>query len=270
MGCITQKKDIKLISKQYDLDHPLKLILNDALLEISGICFYPKDSSVFAISDENGSLYKIHMNRNYLIKKWKFDKNHDFEDIMLKDSTFYVLESNGNIISLNFSAKGDTIYSRKDIFPANKKNKNEFESLFYDVQRQKFLLICKDCKGDKKNYVSAFSYNAANGAYGNSGFKINVDAIAAKTGKKEIKFKPSAAAIHPKTGDVWILSAVNQLLVVTDINGTVKEVFTLNPAIFTQPEGIAFTPWGDLLISNEAGNKYNAATLFIYKPKIII
>jgi hypothetical protein len=37
--------------------------------------------------------------------------------------------------------------------------------------------------------------------------------------------------------------------------------------MYTQPEGITFTPTGDLLIANEAGNKYNRATLFIFKLK---
>jgi len=46
-----------------------------------------------------------------------------------------------------------------------------------------------------------------------------------------------------------------------------KEAFTLNPAIFTQPEGISFTPSGDLIISNEAGDKYNTGTLLIFKLK---
>ncbi len=42
---------------------------------------------------------------------------------------------------------------------------------------------------------------------------------------------------------------------------------TLDPIIFKQPEGITFTPWGDLLISNEAVDKYGNATLLIFKPK---
>jgi hypothetical protein len=65
---------------------------------------------------------------------------------------------------------------------------------------------------------------------------------------------------------VWIIASTNQLLIVTDKKGNVKEVYTLDPLIFNQPEGITFTPWGDLLISNEAGDKYGTATLLIFKP----
>jgi len=266
-GCTTNKNKINLPCKEYDLNNPYILKLGDALGEISGISFYPKDSSVFAISDENGNLYKIHLNKNYLTEEWKFDKKHDFEDVFLHDSTFYVLGSNGNIETLNFSPKGDTIFNRKSIFPADYKKKNEFESLYYDEQYKGFVMICKDCEDDKKNAVSAWNFDPASDKYTPSVFSINVTPIAKKTDNKKLQLKPSAAAINPVTNDVWILASNNQLLVVTDRKGNTKEVYTLNPIIFTQPEGITFTPWGDLLISNEASDKYSTATLLIFKPK---
>jgi len=46
----------------------------------------------------------------------------------------------------------------------------------------------------------------------------------------------------------------------------VKEVYKLDPKIFKQPEGITFTPTGDLLISNEAALT-GAANILIYKRK---
>ncbi len=98
-------------------------------------------------------------------------------------------------------------------------------------------------------------------------FPLMYRPVAKKIGEKELKLKPSAAAINPLTNDVWILSAVNQLLIVTDRKGNIKSVYTLNPTIFKQPEGIAFTPWGDLLISNEATDKYETSTLLIFKPQ---
>ena len=50
--------------KDYDLNNPSVLYLNEVMAEISGIYFYQKDSSVFAISDESGYLFKIHLNKN--------------------------------------------------------------------------------------------------------------------------------------------------------------------------------------------------------------
>ena len=266
-GCSSNKNKISLPCKEYDLDNPSILRLGDALTEISGISFYPKDSSVFAISDDNGNLYKIHLNKNFLTEEWKFDKGRDFEEVVFRDNTFYVLASNGNVETINFSAKGDTVYNRISKFPGSDKNKNEFESLYYDDLYNGLIMICKDCEDDKKSAVSAWRFDPSNDTYTPSQFSINVKTIAQKIGEEKIKLKPSAAAINPLTKDVWILASSNQLLIVTDRKGNTKEVYTLDPLIFNQPEGITFTPWGDLLISNEAGDKYGTADLLIFKPK---
>jgi hypothetical protein len=71
--------------------------------EISGVAFYAGDSSVFAINDEKGWLYKL--KKGQPIKRWKFSGGADFEDVVLLDSLFYVLQSNGNILRLSFATK---------------------------------------------------------------------------------------------------------------------------------------------------------------------
>jgi uncharacterized protein YjiK len=253
--------------KEYDLNHPYILTLNDALREISGINFYPKDTSVFAISDELGYLFKIQLKNRYVTQKWKFDKALDFEDVSYHDSLFYVLESNGNIHTLQFSGKGDTITTQTTVFNPVEKSKNEFESLYYDSTRKLFIMICKDCEADKKSSVTAYSYDPEKHVFTPSVFTIDANVIAQKIGLKKMKFKPSAAGINPLTGDLWILSATNELLVRADQDGNCKDAYPLNPGLYTQPEGISFTPKGDMIISNEAGNKHNSPTIFIFKRK---
>lgn len=266
-GCSSSENKVTIPCKEYDLTKPFVLRLDDDLTEISGICFYPKDSSVFAISDDKGSLYKIHLNAKITTSKWKFDKSYDFEDVFLHDSTFFVLNSNGNIETLNFSPNGDTIFRKKNMFPDADKQKNEFESMYYDDKSNGLLMICKNCESDKKKAVSAWKFDPENDEYTQSDFIINAEAVAKKLGEEKLKLKPSAATINPFTNDVWILASSNQLLIVTDRKGNPREIYTLNPVVFNQPEGITFTPWGDLLISNEAGDKYGTATLLIFKPR---
>ena len=86
---------------RYDLLHPNIMNLPEGLAEISGITYYAKDSSLFAIQDEGGILYKIPINKRDSIQKWIYDKKHDFEDVTLVDSVFYVLISNGDIESVD-------------------------------------------------------------------------------------------------------------------------------------------------------------------------
>ena len=259
------KKPASSGNSSYDLLNPFVIKLPGVLAEISGIVFYPKDSSVFAIEDEKGVLYKIYLNSNKEIKKWKFDKKDDFEDMVLLDSIFYILVSNGDIESLKFGT-GDSITSEKFIFPDASKSKNEFESLYYDDSLQQLVLLCKDCEADNKKTVSAWGYNIATGLYSPSVFTFDVQQLHQKIGEQKIKIKPSATAINPVTNELYILSSINHLLIVTDRDGKFKEVFELDPAIYKQAEGIAFTPAGDLIISNES-HETGLANILVIKNK---
>ncbi|MEO7306455.1 MAG: SdiA-regulated domain-containing protein [Ferruginibacter sp.] len=251
-------------NSRYDLLNPVVIKLPGELAEISGIVYYPKDTSVFAIEDEDGVFYKIYLNGNNQIKKWKFDKKHDYEDVVLHDSIFYVLISNGDIESLHFN--GDSIVSNTFFFPDASKKTNEFESLYFDDSLRQLILLCKDCEDDNKKTVSAWGFSIDSQLYTPSVLTVDVQPLAEKLGELKMKLKPSATAINPVTNELYILSSISHLLVVTDRNGKFKEVFKLDPAIYKQAEGIAFTATGDMIISNES-HETGVANILIIKNK---
>jgi uncharacterized protein YjiK len=259
------KNRSQFISPQgYDLNNPVKVELEDQLNEISGINYYPKDTGVFAISDATGSLYKIFPDKKAVVEKWKFGHNHDYEDLQLYDSIFYVLSSSGNIVRIKFIS-ADSLQVSEYNFP---EKKVEFETLYFDSSLNKLILICKDCKQDNKKEVSTFAFNIDSQKYSDGPYKINAEKIAAMMHEDKMKFKPSAAAINPLTHELYILSSVNKAIVVADKNGNAKAVYVLNPSLYKQPEGIAFAPKGDLLISNESAKDGDANILIIkYKKK---
>ncbi len=259
-NCVQKTRDYKSPAG-YNLNNPYVIKLPNELEEVSGIAYYRKDNSLFMESDAKGALYKMFLNKPTDIRKWKFSHKRDYEDIVLHDSTFYVLNNNGDIVSLNFV--NDSLVAHEFTFPPN--GKNEFESMYFDDQLQKLVLICKECENDKEATVSAYYFDLNLSVYA-AGFVIEAKSILELTSPKSHKFKPSAAAIHPVTGELYILSSINKLLVVAERNGAVKEVYHLDPSVFNQPEGIAFTPGGNLFISNEAG-KPNPATILFYQYK---
>ena len=251
---------------RYDLVNPDVIKLPEGLAEISGIVYYPKDSSVFAEIDEDGLLFKISLNNRDNIKKWRFDKKHDFEDIVLHDSIFYVLVSNGDIESVKFG-KGDSIITKMSQFPGASKKKNEFESMYYDDSLRQLVVLCKSCEDDGHKIVSAWGYNIDSATYTPSIFTIDVQPIAQKLAEENMKLKPSAIAINPVTNEFYILCSVNKILVVTDREGKFEDLCKLDPVVYKQPEGIAFTPSGDLIISNESHETGLADILLIKNKK---
>jgi hypothetical protein len=244
----------------YDFSKPWQINLPIELDEISGIVYYPKDTSVFAIIDEFGWLYKIHLTGNRQIGKWKFSAQGDYEDLVMIDSIFYALQSNGNIITFTFGGK-NTVLKHDSQFPDKG---NEFEILFYDSVLHKLSLICKDCDSDKKKSLTRFFFDPVRKTFDDTTMGIDVKKIAIMMGEKNLKLKPSAAAIHPITGEIYIVSAVNDLLVITDQQGNAKISYKIDGKLFKQPEGITFTPNGDLLISNEAADR-GVANILLFK-----
>lgn len=250
----------------YNLNYPIVYKLPTELDEISGILFYPKDSSIFAIHDERGWLYKIHLDKKIKIEKWKYTAGADFEELALVDSNFYTLKSAGGIVEFRI-VRPDSVITTERKLP--KLPKKEFEAMYYDSAGHRLLAICKDCEADIKNTASVFAFDISQKKWLDSPiYVIDVDQIEQKFGNKISKFKPSASAINPVTGELYIISAVNKLLVIADANGKAEDVYPLNPKVFKQPEGLTFTSKGDLLISNEAAD-IGVANILLFKYKEI-
>ena len=96
---------------------------------------------------------------------------------------------------------------------------------------------------------------------------IDIIPATEQQGKKQVKLRPSAAAINPVTNEVYVLASLNHLLLVTDRKGKLVSTYELDPDIYPQPEGIAFTPWGDLIITNEFVENGSANILVIRNKK---
>lgn len=269
LSCESGKKKNKVKvsvndSSRYDLDNPVKIKLPGSLDEISGIVFYPKDSSLFAIKDEAGILYKIFLTKKNMIAEWRFDKKRDFEDLVVHDSVFYVLISNGDIETIQFSA-GETIQTTLTTFPEGMKN--EFESMYYDDSLQLLILVCKDCNKEANEPVNVWGYNITTKEYARMDSVISILPVTQDDKGKEIKLRPSAAAINPVTNELYVLASINKLLIVTDRTGKLITTYELDPDIYPQPEGMAFTPWGDLIITNEMVENVSANILIMKNKK---
>jgi hypothetical protein len=242
----------------YDFSKPYVYKMPTILDEISGVFYYPKDSSIFAIQDEKGWLFKIRLRTPLEIERWKFSNSGDYEDLSLVDSTFYVLKSKGFIEKFEFSS-ADSISLQSFKVPGEEKK--EFETLFYDSALHQLILICKNCEDDKKKEVSSWAFDPLTDSFSSS-FSIQTEKIREQLNDEKLKLKPSAAAIHPLTGELYILASVNKALVILNKDHSVKNSYKINPALFKQPEGLTFTPKGDLIISNEAAERGAADILF--------
>ncbi|PST83012.1 SdiA-regulated family protein [Pedobacter yulinensis] len=240
----------------YDFGNPEKFVMPESLLEISGICFKPTTSdTIYAVQDEEGKLFR----QRWGVKAQQnmhFAAGGDYEDVTYLKGWFYVLKSNGHMYGFKeepFDKNGanDTRVF-KQLVP-----KGEYEGLFADQSSGLLYVLCKNCKTGERG--SAPGYVLGSDSAGAalklvSQFSVTAGvSLAKKKKKKQAAFRPSALARHPKTGEWFVLSSFNKLLLIVDENWKVQSRHELDGGVFNQPEGMAFDPEGNLYISNEGG-----------------
>jgi hypothetical protein len=219
-------------------------ILHNQLLEISGIS-YVNDQILCAINDEDGKVFEVDFGDGKPASV-KFGGEGDYEDIVLFDSTYYVLQSNGNI---NIVPLADPSAAQKVAYP--KKRKIEFESLYYDSSIGKLVLLSKEQRL-VDDALLAYTFDPKTNEFSPEPYyQIPLKDVKKLMKDYSAECKPSAAAIHPKLKKLFIIASVGKVLVVCSLKGDVEKVYSLNPDLFSQPEGICFSPAGDMFISNE-------------------
>lgn len=245
--------------RYYDLHQPKKKwVLPDELREISGLAYLGPDR-LACIQDEDGIYYEYHLGRAKISRRDNFGKKGDYEGIEVVNDTAYILKSNGKLLYFSIAQDkiGDVFQIKTDL-SAN----NDAEGLGFHGKMGNLLIACKEEPGTKKNEISKGKgiYAVAmrkkkfkkKPCYIIKGKAYNTMLEMKGLQKSRHKpFKPSGIAVHPKTHNIFVIASVGKILAVLTPEGKLKELVPLNPKIFKQPEGICFSPEGDLFISSE-------------------
>lgn len=252
----------------YNIHKPRSTELGKVLNEISGIFYYIPDSMLLAISDNQEKIIGINPKRRKLqdITKKVVDKGSDLEDIVRVGNTIYILLSKGQIKAVPPGATDSSQVINYDL-PIS--GKNDFETLYYDESQNALILMCKSCAHEKGTGLrSAYKFDLATKSFDSTvAFTVSQKIVEEILKDSDANLAPSAAALHPITQQLFILSSAGHLLVIADKQGKVMAAYKLNPDTFQQPEGIAFAPDGDMYISNEGKLGKPTLLYFPYNPR---
>ncbi len=242
----------------YDLrNYQQKYFLPYALEEVSGLT-YVSDGVLGCVQDEDGKLFLYDYRERKIVHTQKFWKPGDYEGLEVIDTRAYVVSSKGHIYRFNVEGKADT----KEInTPLGKKN--NIEGLGMDAKTGKLLLVCKgESSYDKKEIKgqAAFVFDPETEKMEEKPFfsitkkQIKNFLEAHKNNAYEenrINFKPSGIALHPIDDHFYILASTGKLLLVVDRSGQLLASYPISSGVLGQPEGICFSPKGDLFIASE-------------------
>lgn len=279
VSCVNEKHDDQSSSTEtnasvsdtktslpYDLDKPEKYNMPQNLFEISGIVFHKGDPKrVFAIQDEDGDLFYLGLGDKES-KFTKFGGKGDYEDLTIINDQVIVLKSNGELHTFPLTEidkpEAANVIKTKDLVP-----KAEYEGLAADEKNGLIYIMTKEAKKGKKDETEIFAFKFENGKFSPSGtFALPYKDIAKLAGESKLKFRPSALAKNPSTGEWYIISSINKLLLITDADFKLKASYPLKGSFYNQPEGIAFDRDNNLYISNEGGT-LAAGNILMFKLK---
>lgn len=232
--------------------------LPDALNEISGIA-YIYNGIIASVQDEDGIIFIYDLKQNKIIEEIEFAGSGDYEGIAIHNDDAYVMRSDGVIYEiLKFRSPGKTISK----FETEFSSKNNIETLTVDTKNHNLIIAPKD-RGRDDDFKGLYQIPIHSKTMEvEPSVKINMKDAAFKNFRKKKAYKtfrPADVAIHPKTGEFYVVEGRNPKLLILTNDGTVKKVYELDKDEFAQPEGITFSPGGTLYISNESGD--GAATI---------
>lgn len=234
----------------YDLMEPTHIhYLPDQLEEVSGLTYYGPNR-IAALNDEHGRMYVYDTKEQAIVRKVRFEGDGDFEGIEKVGNYIYAIKSNGKLYRFNLDMTG-VVEELDDPFNAE----NNIEGLGYDPETNRLLVALKgesDIKGVKVKGKAVYAFNLETDRFQKTpAYTLKDSDVERVFGSKKTKIRPSGVAVHPITGEIYLLASTGRSLVVFHRNGSPKYLLTLKRSLFPQPEGITFSPSGDLFISNE-------------------
>jgi uncharacterized protein YjiK len=161
---------------------------------------------------------------------------------------------------------------------------NDVEGLGYDRAGNRLLLACKAHPDGRKDARGIYSFSLQDNRLSqDAAFTLTLGAVHEYLGKHpeiprfdkvksffdedELDFSPSALAVHPSTGHLYLLSSKGKMIVVMNRKSEIVYIQKLEKEEHPQPEGLCFDREGNLYISNEGKDGKASVLVYRHRPK---
>ncbi len=245
-------------------------LVSEALKEISGLSPTETPGIYIAIADERGEVFFLDKNGGgAVLNRVLFKEKGDFEGIEMVGKSIWAAKSNGDLYEIR---EWENNPPQVEVYKTFLMKHNDVEGLAYDPWRKSLLLACKE-RPDSLYPRNIYSFDLMTKELNKvPAYTIQPEDVNRLVEYGEVEkhdfFSPSGLAIHPLTGDIYVISTALKRLVVLDYKtGKVKFAQRLDKKILPQPEGISFDKSGNLLLSSEGKQGEGLLLQFDYKGK---
>lgn len=225
----------------------------DLLREISGISIKDEET-MYCIQDEIGAIFEYNLKKDAITQLHRFTDIGDFEDIAVLKDIIYILRSDGLLFPYDIINK-ETLQTT--MLPLNSL---DIEGLC--VWKESLYLASKAPQVTQEKHKRTI-FKVEEDKLNKPEFFLEIDINEIKTFANEkyasldlssLQFNPSALAFHPKTEELYVLSASDKVLTIYK-DKKLSKVILLPSNLYYKPEGLAFSANGDLYISSEGDKK---------------
>lgn len=237
----------------YRLDAPdAAFALPDRLREISGLTVL-EGGHLGAVQDEDGVLFVLDAATGAVTAEHRFHDAGDYEGVERVGDRVWVLQSDGTLFEIR-NATADAPERTRHETPLHRRC--DAEGLAYDAPNARLLIACKEDPGPELTDVRAiYAFDLrAKRLSERPVFVLDrraLDRPPRRGGAAGAAFKPSALAVHPTSGRIYVLSSARKALAVLSPEGTLLEAVALPERLYPQPESLTFLPDGTLFIASE-------------------
>ena len=245
------------------------LTLPIELNDIAGLSLSPDGHSLIALNYMDGDIHYIDKWKGEYERSIRFKHRGKYKGIEAVRNDIFIVKENGTIVHVS---ELNTDKPKTKIFNTPLNSKFAVHGLTYNPTRNELLLACQGNDGDeafddsKSIYVfdldskelfrqpmfliedqDIFDYLNQYRPPIEEGDELFYKPPANKP------FEPSAIAIHPRTGELFLISSNSMLLVILSEEGKLQHAERLDPFLFNEPEGMCFDLDGTLYISSKGG-----------------
>jgi len=223
------KKSKKEIAKERPINsNSIQVIqrwnMPEVLTEVSDISNID-GNLVACIQDEIGTIFLYNTMAKKIEKEIPFAGKGDYEGIALAGNVSYVINSSGVLYEVdNIDKTKPSVKKYKTFLTA----KDDVEALCYDKENNRLLIAFKGDEG-KGSTKGIYSFDLKSKELAkNPVYTIDLESSLfneANGNKKKREIKPSAIAIHPVTGDIYITEGSNPKILILDKQGKALSFF---------------------------------------------
>lgn len=238
--------------------------LPNRLNEISGLAL-TADDRLFAIADEAAIVYELDIDKGFLKKAFALGspvERGDFEGIAIAGERFFLITSDGEIFETTEGRDGEQMDYAS--YATGLGKRCEIEGLVTGRAGDRLLIACKEARGED-GVLAIFAWSIdERRLLDDAPLELPLREIVRRIGKRH--FNPSGIELASGSGNLLLVAARQRALAELRPDGSLVAAMRL-PLVqrHHQPEGIALTRDGRLLIADEGGG--HRARLAVYRPR---